>query len=369
MAPSLFQMAANRANSQLSTGPRTPEGKERSRQNSYKHGFKALLIPCIEDSAAVEASRDRWLDCFPGDDEVTRTLADMAFRCKRRLESVADSDDAAVALRVEKAAEAYYVDLRAGIDDAWEAFRQDPSVGVEPMKQSESGLLRLFNHLDDLLKHAGDVYWSEADGRRLLGLERLDGVEDLDRMEDIVGMFMMASGCEMLSAETEEASAEHMEMRRQAIGSLDSVRERRAAAQNELKGRITALMMAVQRKMRVIEGSDQRTLQYRLNEAKFDPSDEARLRRRYLAEAQRDFLKVLGDARKASGAVPAKVVAQKVETPEPEPETEESGSSEVEGEASPNEAKSGCVEDAGIAGAVVSEVVKSGSRKGKRKAS
>src|SRR5271168_3289867 len=35
------KLAANRANAQHSTGPKTPEGKERSKQNSYKHGFFA----------------------------------------------------------------------------------------------------------------------------------------------------------------------------------------------------------------------------------------------------------------------------------------------------------------------------------------
>jgi hypothetical protein len=35
------KLAANRANAQHSTGPTTPEGKERSRQNSLKHGFFA----------------------------------------------------------------------------------------------------------------------------------------------------------------------------------------------------------------------------------------------------------------------------------------------------------------------------------------
>lgn len=42
--------AANRRNSQLSTGPRTAEGKSRSRQNALKHGIlaSALLITAGE---------------------------------------------------------------------------------------------------------------------------------------------------------------------------------------------------------------------------------------------------------------------------------------------------------------------------------
>lgn len=35
------KLAANRANAQHSTGPKTPEGKEKSKQNARKHGFFA----------------------------------------------------------------------------------------------------------------------------------------------------------------------------------------------------------------------------------------------------------------------------------------------------------------------------------------
>ncbi len=47
MAISDKQLAANRANAARSTGPRTPEGKARSAQNSRKHGF------CAADYAVV----------------------------------------------------------------------------------------------------------------------------------------------------------------------------------------------------------------------------------------------------------------------------------------------------------------------------
>ena len=41
------QLTANRANAARSTGPRSPEGKARSAQNSRKHGFTASTFAVV----------------------------------------------------------------------------------------------------------------------------------------------------------------------------------------------------------------------------------------------------------------------------------------------------------------------------------
>ena len=50
------QIAANRLNAQNSTGPRTDDGKRRSRRNAFRHGLTAeTVIDIHEDPAAYRA--------------------------------------------------------------------------------------------------------------------------------------------------------------------------------------------------------------------------------------------------------------------------------------------------------------------------
>jgi hypothetical protein len=53
---SLKQIEANRLNALKSTGPRTAQGKQRSRQNAVRHGLTAeTVITCLENAANYQA--------------------------------------------------------------------------------------------------------------------------------------------------------------------------------------------------------------------------------------------------------------------------------------------------------------------------
>src|SRR5271169_3184167 len=55
------QLAANRANAGQSSGPKTPEGKARSAQNSLKHGFTAstFAVVRLEDLQEIARAQNR----------------------------------------------------------------------------------------------------------------------------------------------------------------------------------------------------------------------------------------------------------------------------------------------------------------------
>jgi hypothetical protein len=68
------QIAANQANSALSTGPKSSEGKDKSRFNAVKHGLAATTTAALivaDGRALVEERKARWLSSFhpEGDDQ------------------------------------------------------------------------------------------------------------------------------------------------------------------------------------------------------------------------------------------------------------------------------------------------------------
>src|SRR4051794_19847719 len=73
------RLAANRANSRLSTGPRTPLGKSASKLNGLVHGMRAEsdILPG-EDSDELDRRIATWADELGADTESERYLAEAA---------------------------------------------------------------------------------------------------------------------------------------------------------------------------------------------------------------------------------------------------------------------------------------------------
>src|SRR4051794_27565853 len=86
--PNERRLAANRANAQLSTGPKTTEGKAASSLNAVRTGLTGrTVLLATEDAAAYEAHIERFRrEWQPVGDEETRlvqNLADTQWRLDR----------------------------------------------------------------------------------------------------------------------------------------------------------------------------------------------------------------------------------------------------------------------------------------------
>src|SRR5271169_132743 len=72
---SLKQVEANRRNALKSTGPTTPEGKERSRQNALRHGLTAeTIIATLEDADDYQAFEAAIIADYNAESAVEREL-------------------------------------------------------------------------------------------------------------------------------------------------------------------------------------------------------------------------------------------------------------------------------------------------------
>jgi hypothetical protein len=86
--PSKKQLAANRANAKRSTGPKTDEGKARSRLNAWKHGLTAEdIVIYHEDPRAFEPLRaelwEQLAPCAGLESMLVERLASLEWRLRR----------------------------------------------------------------------------------------------------------------------------------------------------------------------------------------------------------------------------------------------------------------------------------------------
>jgi hypothetical protein len=90
----------NRRNARRSTGPKTPEGKSRSRFNALKHGMaaKTLVLPG-EDPEAFRGRLDAWTENLAPRDEVEQYLVERAVQVSWQLDR-ADRADVARLTRI-----------------------------------------------------------------------------------------------------------------------------------------------------------------------------------------------------------------------------------------------------------------------------
>ncbi len=144
--------AANRLNAQKSTGPRTTDGKNRSRFNAVKHGMTAATVLPGEDPAEFQRMRDDFLCDLRPRNAIEYFLVERAVIVSRQLERSERAENARLAKRAHTAA----------ADQAKREHDEAVDLGAR-LFWDQRGPLAVYPH-DEYLPGGPRVSWSGIPG-------------------------------------------------------------------------------------------------------------------------------------------------------------------------------------------------------------
>ncbi len=144
MTCSPARLASNRANALRSTGPRTPEGKERSRGNAFKHGMagEGIALP-TEDQAEVARVFDQLREELAPVGEVAESLVRRVALLTIRLDRCVMHDSAATSKRVRSAGLDFDEARHDEVDRLMAGLADDPATAVRKLRRMPEGVDRM----------------------------------------------------------------------------------------------------------------------------------------------------------------------------------------------------------------------------------
>ncbi len=286
MACSQAQLESNRKNAQMSTGPRSDEGKARSASNSYKHGLtgEGVVLPHEDAEQFDNLVETLEAEMRPKNTLARECLTHLAL-LMLKLTRGALHETKCIAHNQRKA-EAEFDAARLSESDhliSWIA--NEPATNARRLRRSPEGLGLLIGAIQGLLDDLSHPYgnrwgWSHCDRlHHLLGLRREDVPVTRFRAltEAIQGKF------------------QHLDPH-DGEGQMDGNRSLWALQM------LAQLIEAEIAKLRTLrENFDHKGLDLDRAEAKyramFDPSKEAVLARKYHAANERSYLRTLKEFR------------------------------------------------------------------------
>ncbi len=197
MPSSPEKIAANRRNAARSTGPKTTEGKARSRQNSLKHGLTGagIVVP-DEDVAAIEERFEAFEADLRPKNDVARVLVRQAALMSIRLERSA-RHEAAILTQAMLEAEGIEADERAEeLKRLIALIRTEPAEATRKLRRIPEGIDWMIGRWEWLRAELDGSRWAVGDGERaseLLGVKaQSDGSSRLMAISQAsLGMFQL----------------------------------------------------------------------------------------------------------------------------------------------------------------------------------
>ena len=164
------RLAANRANAQKSTGPRTPEGKARSRANAVKHGLTGAGVALPgEDAAAIEEQFMLIQEQHAPQTYLGMTLARRLALLTLRKDRAAEFEAIALRMKARHAAAQFDAARAHRADQLIEAIESSPRAYRRALLVMPEGVDRLIEELAMLLDDltAPTANWSPTHHRHL----------------------------------------------------------------------------------------------------------------------------------------------------------------------------------------------------------
>jgi len=286
MPTSDARLAANRRNASKSTGPRTAEGKERSRANSYKHGMTGAGVVVSGEDAAETGQLARELEAeLRPSGRLARVLVGRVAALSVRMDRSVRREEAALARRVRHAATIFDDARSREVEHMFAWIAHEPATFARRLRLSPEGvdcLIRAWIGLEADLTDPGLPRWEHLQRQRAENLTGRKPDEVAPSRLERLGMARLGHRDYLHPGEGDGLDAD--KLRDWIDGEILATIRAEVAALRALLASFDPATTALDR----AEAGER---------ALFDPSKEATLARKYEAAAERGFYRALREFR------------------------------------------------------------------------
>lgn len=172
------QIKANQENAKLSTGPKTPEGKDKSSRNAIQHGMCSKRHELIDDDDH-EAHRQReedWNARFnPTRCPVAAYFVDLAVRHTIHLDHGNASYQARTADRMRNALKSHNSERASQVEILERLITDEPDIAVRKLKETPEGVAWLIKQTLEFITPFGDIDIEAWEKKHLVSWQKLRG--------------------------------------------------------------------------------------------------------------------------------------------------------------------------------------------------